>query len=230
MKFKSQNKVRLAWSRNLAYAIGLLTSDGCLNKDKRHIWLSSKDLEMIKNLRISLNIKNKIGRYARGGEKNKKYYYVAFGDINFYKFLEKLGLSSAKSKTIKSVDIPNKYFADFIRGLFDGDGCFYTYWDERWPNSFGYKLSFASASPTFINWLMEKLNNLYGVKGYFHKGAGVINLEYVKGDSRKLFKVMYYEPEILCLKRKYVKIINALDKDRQIGSEFLQKPRKAGVA
>src|SRR3989344_81038 len=226
MRFKPQNKIALDWSENLAYAIGLLTSDGCLNKDKRHIWFSSKDLEMMENLKISLNLKNKISKYARGGEKEKRYYCVTFGDINFYKFLESIGLSSAKSKIIKSVEIPDKYFADFTRGLFDGDGSFYTYWDKRWPNSFGYKLSFASASPNFINWLKERLTNLYGVRGYFHKGSGVTNLEYVKGDSKKLYEVMYYKKtEILYLTRKYIKVKTALEKDKQFGLQSLQKQR-----
>lgn len=188
---------------------------------------------MMENFKKSLSLKNKIGRYTRGGEKEKRYYYINFGDTNFYKFLESLGLSPAKSKTIKSVEIPNKHFPDFIRGLFDGDGSFYTYWDKRWPNSFGYKLSFASASKNFIDWLKKRLTKLYGVSGYFHKGSGVINLEYVKGDSNKLYEIMYHSPNILCLKRKYIKVENALKKNEQFGLKFLQKPRNlknAGVA
>lgn len=230
MSFVAKRKIKFAWCENLAYAIGLLTSNGCLNKDKRHIWFSSKDLEMVMNLKQSLELNNKIGKYARGGEKEKKYYYISFGDINFYKFLESIGLSPKKSKTVRLAEIPNQYFSHFIRGLFDGGGSFYTYWDKRWPNSFGYKLSFASASIEFINWLREKLKNLYGTKGYFHKGAGVINLEYVKGDSKKLFEVMYNKTDLLCLKRKYNKIKNALDKDRKFGLHFLQKQRNAVVA
>lgn len=229
MRFRPQRKVKIKWSINFAYAIGLLTSDGCLKKDKRHIWFSSKDLEMIENLKQSLELKNSIGRYARGGERVKKYYYVGFGDVYFYKFLESIGLSSAKSKIISQVDVPQEYFADFLRGLFDGDGSFYTYWDKRWPNSFGFKLSFASASPTFINWLKKELTKFYDVKGYFHKGRGVINLEYIKGDSKKLFFAMYYSKNILFLNRKYIKIKSALEKDKDLGLEYLQKSRGSSV-
>ena len=180
---------------------------------------------MIDNLKKSLKLKNKIGKYARGGEKEKRYYFVSFGDIFFYKFLNEIGLTSAKSKTIKSVRVPDSYFSDFLRGLFDGDGSFYTYWDKRWPNSFGFKLSFASASVNFVNWLKEKLTELYGVKGYFHKGAGVMNLEYTKGDTKKLFSIMYHSNNILFLKRKYFKIKTAIEKDKSLGLEYLQKPR-----
>ena len=181
---------------------------------------------MLQNFKKSLSLGNKIGKYARGEEKNKRYFYITFGDIFFYKFLEELGLHPAKSKTIKSVKIPDKFFRDFFRGLFDGDGSFYSYWDTRWPNSFGFKLSVASASLEFINWLKDRLTNLYEIKGYIHTGDGVYNLEYVKGDSRKLYEVMYHDANILYLSRKYTKITTALRQDDQVGLKFLQKQRK----
>ena len=102
-------------------------------------------------------------------------------------------------------------FPDFLRGLFDGDGSFYTFWDTRWPNSFGYQVSFASASIDFLAWLQTKLSKYYGTRGFIRKGDGVFVLRYVKGDSRKIFKVMYYDiSKILYLRRKYHKIDTAL--------------------
>lgn len=228
--FKAQRKVKIEWSSNFAYAIGLITSDGCLHKDRRHINFSSKDLEMINNFKQSLGINNKPTKYARGGEKIKKYYNLTFGDIYFYKFLESIGVSPAKSRIIQEVKVPTEYFADFLRGLFDGDGSFYTYWDKRWPNSFGFKMSWASASPSFISWLKDELARFYGVKGYLHKGDGVVNLEYVKGDSKKLFEAMYYKDSLLFFSKKYNKVRAAIVRDESVGLNFLQKSRKAGVA
>ncbi|MDP3729413.1 MAG: LAGLIDADG family homing endonuclease [bacterium] len=135
-------------------------------------------------------------------------------------------MTSVKSKTIKSVKVPRRYFPDFLRGLFDGDGTFYTFWDKRWPRSFSFKLSVASASLAFINWLKEKLSQYYGVKGYMHKGDGVYHLEYVKGDSKKLFRVMYYSKNVLCFSKKYNKMKTALKLDADLGLSFLQKQRK----
>lgn len=221
-----QRKINILWSKNFAYAIGLIASDGNLSKDKRHLWLSSKDLEIIKKFKEALNLKNKIGKYARGGEKEKHYFYISFGDVCFYKFLNKIGLTSTKSKTIQKVSVPCRYFPDFLRGLFDGDGTFYTFWDKRWPRSFSFKLSVASASLFFLTWLKENLTKLYGVKGYFHKGDGVCNLEYVKGDSKKLFKIMYYNKNVLCFSKKYHKMRIALEQDERLGLPILQKQRK----
>lgn len=91
-------------------------------------------------------------------------------------------------------------------------------------------MSIASASTDFIKWLKQKLTNLYGVKGYTHKGDGVLNLEYVKGDSKQLFAVMYYRNDLLFFSKKYIKVKNALEKDRKFGIDSLQKPRNAAVA
>mgnify|MGYP001602716176 CR=1 FL=1 len=208
MKYKPQRKVQIKWSPKFAYAIGLLTADGSLSSDKRHIYFVSIDLELIRNLKLALILKNKICERIK---RDKKHFYIQFGDIMFYKFLNSIGLYSAKSKTIKKVTIPNKLFSDFLRGLFDGDGTFYSYWDKRWPNSFVYHIVFASASFNFINWLKTRASNLYKVKGFIRKGDGVYILRYVKGDSRKLFNVMYYNKNILYLKRKYTKIKNAIN-------------------
>ena len=225
-----QRKVHIKWSPNFAYAIGLITSDGNLSSDGRHITFASKDIELVKKFRVALKINNKIIRVGRGGETVKKYYGINFGDKIFYKFLNTIGLTKKKSKTIQSVNIPERFFQDFLRGLFDGDGTFYTFWDTRWPNSFCFKLSFASASKDFIEWLRTKLSRLYEVTGYFHKGAGVINLEYTKGDSKKLFNIMYYQTKLLFLNRKYRKIKTAFQRDKKYGLVILQKQRNATVA
>jgi len=224
-----RRKVRIEWSPNFAYAIGLITSDGNLSKDKRHISLVSKEAEMLVNFKNSLCLKNKICKRSTKdtdrGEKNICF-CVYVGDMVFYEFLNSIGLTSAKSKTIKHVEVPQPRFPDFLRGLFDGDGSFYTFQDKRWPNSFSFKLSIASASLDFLYWLKSKLTEYYGVKGYMHKGTGVWNLEYVKGDTKKLFYIMYHPGHSLRLNRKYCKIKDAIDQDKHLGLPYLQKPRK----
>ena len=208
--FLRKGRVKLIWSSNFAYAIGLIASDGCLTTTGRHVLLKSADLELVENFKSALNVKNDIKQTFKFA---RKYFHINVGDIAFYEFLNSIGLHRAKSKTIQSVDIPEDFFADFLRGLFDGDGTFYTFWDKRWPNSFGYQISFTSASPNFMLWLKDKLTSLCGVKGFIVKGDGVFNLRYVKRDSRRLFEVMYYSNNLLFLNRKYVKIKEAFKKD-----------------
>ncbi|MBI2096594.1 MAG: LAGLIDADG family homing endonuclease [Candidatus Sungbacteria bacterium] len=212
----------IRWSQNTAYGIGLLTSDGNLSPDGRHFYFVSVDRELAENLKTAFQLKNKIVRRSRLRGGIEKYFVIQFGNVSLYRALNKIGITSTKSKTIKSVLIPRIYFSDFLRGLFDGDGTFYTFWDKRWPNSFGYQISFASASFPFINWLMEQLAVRYDVKGFVRRGDGVFNLRYVKRDSRKIFAVMYSPRPRLFLKRKYNKIKTAFQKD-----EVLAQMRKS---
>jgi len=156
---KPQNKVLIRWSSEFAYAIGLLVTDGSLSKDGRHIVLVSKDREMIENFMKALDFQNKIGRHSRGSSIDKKYYRVQFGDVNFYNFLLKIGLMPNKTKIIRDVKIPSKYFFDFLRGHFDGDGSFYSYWDPRWRSSFMFYTVFVSASKNHIEWLQKFILN-----------------------------------------------------------------------
>lgn len=208
-----QHKVKIEWSSPFAYGVGLMTSDGNLNGDGRHLSFKSAEEEMAQKFKAALNLNNKMSLSARGGEKEKKYLNISFGDIVFYKFLNDIGITKAKSKTIKAVAVPDLYFADFLRGLFDGDGTFYTSWDKRWPSSFVFQIAFASASFDFIAWLKSKLADLYSVKGVICNGDGVFNLRYMKGDTRKLVAVMYYREDLLYLNRKYNKIQEAFQKD-----------------
>ncbi|HVM76567.1 MAG TPA: hypothetical protein VMU07_00165 [Candidatus Paceibacterota bacterium] len=212
----AKHSIKINWSSNLAYAIGLIASDGSLAKGTYRINFGSKDLEMMENFRTALGLENKIGKHARGGEVEKRFYYLSFKSKLFYDFLLSIGLMPAKSKIIQDLIVPDGFFADFLRGLFDGDGSFYSFRDIRWPNSFCYKTSFASASPNFIAWLKNKLTELYNVRGYLHKGAGVINLEYTKTDTKKIFEAMYHGPDVLFLRRKYDKMKSAFEYDAKL--------------
>ena len=136
-----KHKIKMEWSSSFAYGIGLMTSDGNLNSDGRHLSFKSAEEELIQKFKTAFKLNNKVTMSARSGEKAKRYFNVFFGDIIFYQFLNGIGITKAKSKTIKSVDIPVLYFADFLRGLFDGDGTFYTSWDKRWPNSFVFQMA-----------------------------------------------------------------------------------------
>ena len=93
---KPSKFISIEWNENLAYAIGLFTADGCLYSDKRHLEFNSKDKEQVENFKKCLNLDNRITKKVRGGEKVKKYYRVQFGNVQFYKFLELIGLKLEK--------------------------------------------------------------------------------------------------------------------------------------
>lgn len=203
---KPQRKVRIRWSKNFAYAIGLLASDGCLSGG-RHIILVSKDLEQLQNFMKALSISVPIGKTKSGYNGNISL-KIQFSDVLFYQFLESIGLMPKKSKIIGKIKIPQQYFFDFLRGSFDGDGCTYSYWDPRWKSSFMFYTTFVSASSKHITWLRDEIYKRLKVHGHL-TGDGrkiTFQLKYAKADSIKILKKMYPLRNALCLSRKRLKI------------------------
>jgi hypothetical protein len=207
---KPKGKVKIKWSPDFAYAIGLITTDGCLSKDGRHIDLTSNDTEQLENFNKALKIKIKIGKKESGiGKIGKR---IQFSDVLFYRFLNEIGLTSAKSKTLGKIEIPSKYFFDFLRGCFDGDGSFYSYWDPRWKSSFMFYIVFISASHVHIKWLQSELHSRVQVGGHLNRDSKKLTyqLKYAKRESLKIIKNMYYSDSIVCLSRKREKIEEAV--------------------
>lgn len=202
---KRLGKVKIKWSPAFAYAIGLIATDGNLSTDGRHLNMTSKDKDLITTFKKCLGLKNKIGRKTRGGLKIKKYFQVQFGDKNFYEFLLSIGIMPAKSKILDSINIPDNYFADFLRGCIDGDGNIDVHSHPE-SRHLQLRLRLFSASPTFINWIKEKIAKILKIeKGWIENYAGVYILSYGKSDSIKLLKFMYYDNVRYFLTRKFKK-------------------------
>ena len=148
-----------------------------------------------------------------GRHKKKPVFRVQFSDVLFYDFLLTIGLTPAKSKTIGSLKIPQKYFFDFLRGSFDGDGCFYSYWDRRWKSSHMFYVTFSSASLRHIEWLRVEIAKQANVQGHISSSKNersIYSLRYAKKEALVIIKKMYYTPKVVCLGRKKAKIQGAL--------------------
>jgi len=211
------------WSPELAYAIGLIATDGNLSTSGRHISLTSKDVPQLKTFlkcieRPDVRIAVKKGSYR------PSITHVQIGDVVLYDFLLSIGLMPNKTKKLGKLAIPDKYIFDFLRGHHDGDGSFYSYFDPRWRSSFMFYLSFISASPAHVYWIRETLERLLDVHGHIttSKNSCVVQLKYAKHEALIILKKLYPHPDIVCLARKRLKIERAL----RIVSKSLPKARK----
>ena len=201
-----------AWNSQIAYVAGVIASDGCLSNNGRHLNVTSTDMEMLENVRKILDLRVKIGtkRNGFGGFGN----FIQFGDVSLYDFLLKAGITPAKSKTILKVDVPDLYYGDFLRGLFDGDGTVYGYWDPRWRSSFMYYVGFISASINFLHWISATNERLVKTSpGKISQMSRASVLRYAKSDSQKLFNLMYKNFNAPCLNRKRAKFVDFLKLD-----------------
>lgn len=204
---KPKGKVVTEWSPQFAYAIGLFTADGCLLSDGRHLDFTSKDLDQVETFRSCLKINTMIGVKHSGA--GNPYHRLQFSDVLFHRFLISIGLTPSKSKTITSVKVPDKYFRDFLRGYFDGDGTSSSYYDSLFPNSFRFYVSFMSASRPFLYWLRSEIGKRVNVQGHFssYSKSEYIQLRYAKREGIALCGYMYSKAATVpLLKRKYLKI------------------------
>lgn len=215
---KPLGQVSTKWSSDLAYAVGLLASDGNLSKDGRHMDLTSKDKGQIIAFKNCLDLNVKIGMKTSGYTGRNDYFRVQFGDVLFYQWLLDIGLAPNKSKTLGELKIPDEHFFDFLRGCFDGDGSMYAYWDPRWHSSYMFYLNFASASPLFLSWLQSTIKRLAKVKGRIGsggRGRSTQQLRFAKRETTVLFNKMFYSPDIPFLKRKFTKAQKIFTIDQQ---------------
>lgn len=153
----------------------------------------------------ALDISNKIGKKARGGTSEKKYYVLQFGSVVFYRFLVKIGLDAAKSKTLRKISLPSKYFADFLRGYLDGDGSInsFAHPESKFPQ---LRLTFASGSLAMVQWVKEEITKHIHIHGgwiYTDKRKDVYTLCYAKNDTKKILRFVYYKGVHLKLSRKF---------------------------
>lgn len=200
-------KINMAWSGQLAYVIGIITTDGNLSIDERHINITSKDKEIVENCKLALVIDNKIGKKSRDGSTEKNYYTLQFGSVLFYNFLLEIGLYPAKSKILKNIAIPKKYFADFLRGCMDGDGSIVVFKHPESKND-QIRLTIASASEDFLIWIKKCIFEYTKITGGWISdnrkyNKNVLVLSYGKKDTIKLLKYVYNTQCEYRLTRKY---------------------------
>ena len=176
---------------NLWYLVGLITSDGCLSKDGRHIDITSKDYRYLSTIQFKFNLSSKIGCKRNG--KGKDAFHIQISNRNFYDFLLSIGLTQNKSLTLSSLNVPGQFFYDFLRGLIDGDGCIRK-WTHASNGAEQWSLRIYSGSTAFVAWLKNTIEALLKVKGKIYREADhQWILKYGKLAAQVIMKQCYYD-------------------------------------
>ena len=202
------------WSADVAYVVGLITTDGNLGRKRAAMSIVSKDTDLLETvlrcLGLATPIKPHVGGYGT------MCHHIVWRDRLFYDWLLSIGLTPAKSLTLGPLAIPDEYFPDFFRGCIDGDGSVLTYTDryhvaksERYVYERLY-VSIVSASRPFVEWLRHSVARLTGLTGSItvRRCTGrrsIWQLRYAKSQSIRLVAWMYYAPTVPSLARKRVK-------------------------
>ena len=143
----------------LYYLIGIIVTDGNISKDNKKLTISLSDKNIIEVLSKYVINTNQRKIYIQQPKlKNSSPMYTLINtNPNTIKKLYNIGITCQKTYTIRMPQIDDNYVYDFLRGVFDGDGCVYI---SNKKNGGYFSISIASGSLQFANELMELLNNL----------------------------------------------------------------------
>lgn len=199
------------WSSKMAYVLGYFVADGCISvsegrKNNPYTFnITSVDLYHLGKIKKALKSEYKISK--KSGSSNNIAYQIQVRNLILCRDLIELGIYPRKTYNLGPIKILDKYFSDFVRGFFDGDGSVYI---QKVNGTLQIKSSFVAVSPLFIQDFNKCLCKALGVKEKsIHKQIDKKGERLVKydicfyiDDSEKLAEFMYGNNSTLYLKRK----------------------------
>lgn len=127
--YKVNNDFFKTQTREMAYILGLLGSDGCVAKNKNVIYieLQRQDRDILEKINTIIGNERPVQDYTtgRGYENSKMYFYSKEikQDLAEYHIIPNKTYETEYRFPEK---LKKEFYFDYIRGLFDGDGCIKT--------------------------------------------------------------------------------------------------------
>jgi hypothetical protein len=183
-----------SWTPEMAWTFGILITDGCLVNQRKNtsLVLSMKDLDVIEKVLYHLKSNARINIVKpKSDYHNVQYKFNLYG-AELIRNLRALGMTERKSLTVNFADVPQSVLRHFLRGCYDGNGCFHVL--KRRPENI---ISlYTSASVNFIRGIQNALVGL----GLPEKRIIVVNragfndyyvIRYNHRDTINLLRILY---------------------------------------
>lgn len=208
------------WNSDMAYVLGFFAADGCMIKNNRgahFIEFHITDKEILVAMRRVMKSNHKIAIRTRN-PKHKIGYRIQIGSIKMYKDLQSHGFTSRKSLRLRMPQVPAKYFGDFVRGYFDGDGCVYFKKHTvkgRKKKKWIFTSRFTCGHRLFLASLLKRLRARGLQKGFIlgRRDNSAFELVFSHRDSVALYRILYnnLSDSDIYLGRKYRLFTRAIE-------------------
>lgn len=183
-------------TENKIYWLGFIVADGHVYNKKHRITirLGIKDKIQLKKFLKDIEGNNKIYDEKRFNKKYKKFYLTSCLNINS-KQMKKALLNHIQNGFST---IPDKFKKDFIRGLFDGDGCIHSAGTRSQFSIIGEPSLIEEIQKYLIKEIRLKKTKLY--KPYNTCPVIIMNYSGIK-NIKKIYELLY-KNAIICMDRK----------------------------
>lgn len=203
-KFKIKEHYFQKQTRNMAYILGLIASDGCVasNKNLIYIELQRSDRELLEKVNEELGNTREVKDYttSSGYENSKIYFYSqeAKQELAKYKIIPNKTYSS-------DFGFPNKlkkeFYIDYIRGLFDGDGCIK---DSNHTPTWEINSINKEIIETIQTYFKEKYNIILKITTFIKNRKIPMYRIYCYGQDNcsKIYKILYKDTNLFLTRKK----------------------------
>lgn len=195
---------------NMAWLLGFLASDGTVRKNSNEIkiGLAIKDKEILEKIKEELQLQIEVKDYVTNTgydactlqwtcEEHKR-------DLADYHIIP------AKTFVLKPPveKLDRKYWIDYIRGYFDGDGSINLIANSNGRGNGNLRWQVCSATPELLEWIVDFFYEEYGIpkvnlQAQNRPGSQhtLYCIQYSSRATRQIYNVLY-TPNSLYLKRK----------------------------
>lgn len=191
-------------SEDMAYILGLLGADGCIASSENCIYieLQESDSQLLEEINKKLENERPIKHYITNkGYKNCKLYFYSKYIKDRLKEYNLIPNKTYSPDFIFPRKLEKKYWLDYIRGYFDGDGCI-----KKTGSSLTFQID--SSQKDIVQTMQEFFNQEHNIPCQItinKKQDGVLmwRLYSYGNNANKIFQLLYSNPSCLKLQRKY---------------------------
>lgn len=210
-------------SSNMAWLLGFLASDGsiCANSNAIRIGLASIDKEILEKIKIELGLATTVKEYINS--QGYSCVHLQWTCEQHKKDLATYGIIPAKTFCLKPpLKLEKKYWIDYIRGYFDGDGSVNLIQNSNHKGNGNLRWQIYSASKDILEFILNHFETEFGIPkvNIYESNRSKNPLYYIQYSStatRKIYSILYTNGSLYLQRKKdhfdeVVHFVKPLDK------------------